>query len=412
MSYYIGNQTGQAPGMFPGSGTPTGYYWWEGSEAFAALINFWFYFGDSSYNDVVTQAMVWQAGPDANYEPPNQTFDLGNDDQAFWGFAAMTAAETRFPNPPEDQPQWLPLAQAVYNRQIGRWDGATCGGGLRWQFNPLNAGYEYKSTIASGALMQLAARLFLFTGDTQYSDGALRLYNWCKSVGFIDEHYNAYDGGDVTQNCSDVNEQQYSYNAGTFLQGTASMYNGTKTWGKGGDSDFWLQEATGFVNRSLEFFFRNNIPYEPMCEDINTCNQDMKSYKSQLMQWMMNVAKQVPQLAPQILPTLMDASKAAISVCNCGGVAGQCGLKWTSPGNCDGTYGMGQEINALNAIQIWGIQNVPGPFNMKTSDPDTLSQGDPNAGNGPSDQQVTNRILSGLRPITTSDKAGAGILTV
>lgn len=47
MSYYNGNQSGQAPGMFPGSGTPTGYYWWEGAEVFAALMKYWYYFGDS-----------------------------------------------------------------------------------------------------------------------------------------------------------------------------------------------------------------------------------------------------------------------------------------------------------------------------------------------------------------------------
>ena len=58
----------------------------------------------------------------------------------------------------------------------------------------MNAGYEYKSTIANSALMQLAARLFLFTGDTQYSDSAERLYKWCKEVGFIDQDYNAFDG--------------------------------------------------------------------------------------------------------------------------------------------------------------------------------------------------------------------------
>ena len=230
MSYYIGNQTGQAPGMFPGSGTPNGYYWWEGSEAFAALINFWYYFGDSSYNDVVTDAMLWQCGPDRNFEPQNQTLQLGNDDQAFWGLAAMTAAEVKFPNPPNDQPQWLPLAQAVFNRQVPRWDGATCGGGLRWQFNPLNAGYHYKSTIAQSALMQLAARLGTFTGNTTYFDWAEKLYDWSKTIGLVDKDYNVYDGSNVDQNCTEVNQQQFSYNAGAFLFGTAMMYNGTKLW--------------------------------------------------------------------------------------------------------------------------------------------------------------------------------------
>jgi hypothetical protein len=51
----------------------------------------------------------------------------------FWGMAAMVAAELRFPDPPKDQPQWLSLAQAVFNTQAPRWDPTTCGGGLRWQ---------------------------------------------------------------------------------------------------------------------------------------------------------------------------------------------------------------------------------------------------------------------------------------
>lgn len=47
--------------------------------------------------------------------------------------AAMTAAETNFQNPPADQPQWLALAQAVFNTQASRWDPTSCGGGLKWQ---------------------------------------------------------------------------------------------------------------------------------------------------------------------------------------------------------------------------------------------------------------------------------------
>lgn len=62
----------------------------------------------------------------------SQSKSLGNDDQAFWGMAAMSAAEVKFPNPPDDQPQWLALAQAVVNSQIPRWDDTSCGGGLKW----------------------------------------------------------------------------------------------------------------------------------------------------------------------------------------------------------------------------------------------------------------------------------------
>ena len=59
--------------------------------------------------------------------------------------AAIAAAETRFPNPPAESPQWLALAQGVFNSQANRWDDTTCRGGLRWQIFPFNNGYDYVS---------------------------------------------------------------------------------------------------------------------------------------------------------------------------------------------------------------------------------------------------------------------------
>lgn len=111
-----------------------------------AYIDYWHLTGDPSYNNVVTQGMLFQAGDNNDYQPRNQTIGLGNDDQGFWAMSAMLAAETRFPNPPEDAPQWLALAQAVWNTQAepSRWDD-TCGGGLRWQRQFFNNGYNYKN---------------------------------------------------------------------------------------------------------------------------------------------------------------------------------------------------------------------------------------------------------------------------
>lgn len=99
-----------------------------------------------TYNDLVLSVLPSknQTGDDENYEPPKENLSLGNDDQSFWGIAAMAAAERGFPNPPSGTAQWLALAQAVFNRQWGRWESDTCGGGLRWQINPTNQGYDYK----------------------------------------------------------------------------------------------------------------------------------------------------------------------------------------------------------------------------------------------------------------------------
>ena len=189
------------------------------------LIDYWRYTGDSSHNDVVSQALLFQVGPNNDYMPPNQTKDEGNDDQGFWGMAAMLAAETNFPNPAPTQPQWLALAQAVFNEMVTRWDTTTCGGGLRWQIFSFNNGFTYKNSIANGCFFNLAARLARYTGNTTYSSWAETIWDWEASIGLIDSSYNIYDGSSDTTNCSTVDRLQWTYNAGIYLHGAANMFN-------------------------------------------------------------------------------------------------------------------------------------------------------------------------------------------
>lgn len=135
MTYYTGDQLGGTPGLLPQP-----YYRWEAGGMFGTLIDYWHFTGDSQYNKIVSDALIFQASPAFDYMPPNQTKNEGNDDQAFWGFAVMTTAETAFPNPPAGHPSWVSMAQAVWNSQAMRWDKSSCGGGLRWQIQPYNNG--------------------------------------------------------------------------------------------------------------------------------------------------------------------------------------------------------------------------------------------------------------------------------
>ena len=80
-------------GWHTGVGGLTGFY------RFGTMINYWYYTGDTTYNAVTKQALLHQAGDDGDFMPLNQTKTLGNDDQGFWGMAAMTAAETGFEDP-------------------------------------------------------------------------------------------------------------------------------------------------------------------------------------------------------------------------------------------------------------------------------------------------------------------------
>jgi mannan endo-1,6-alpha-mannosidase len=124
------------------------------------LIDYWHLTGDDTYNPIVTQSMLWQVGPGEDYMPPNVTASLGNDDQGFWGMSAMLAAEVKYPDPPKDQPQWLALAQAVFNTQANpdRHDD-TCNGGLRWQIPLSNNGYNYKNSKAAQTSRRVLAHI-------------------------------------------------------------------------------------------------------------------------------------------------------------------------------------------------------------------------------------------------------------
>ncbi|KAF5127555.1 Mannan endo-1,6-alpha-mannosidase DCW1 [Metarhizium anisopliae] len=227
LQYYHGNESGGTPGILPGPPPAGDYYWWEGGAMWGTLIQYWALTGDSTYNNIIMQAMQFQVGEGQDYMPRNVTASLGNDDQAFWGMAAMLAAENKFPDPPANRPGWLGLAQAVFNTQASpqRHD-STCGGGLRWQIPFTNNGYGYKNSIANGCFFNMAARLARYTGDTKYSDWAEKTWDWVEKTGFIDpKNYAIYDGANVAHQCKDINKVQYSYNNAIFAEGAAFMYN-------------------------------------------------------------------------------------------------------------------------------------------------------------------------------------------
>jgi mannan endo-1,6-alpha-mannosidase len=221
MSRYTGNHTGDVPGNLPAP-----YYWWEAGAMFGSMVEYWYYTGDTTYNAEVIQAMQHQRGKANNYEPSNQTASLGNDDQMFWAFAAMGAAELGFENPAEEDPSWLSLAQAVFNRQTARWDPATCNGGLRWQMILANVGFDYKNSVTNLGLFQLSARLGRYTGNQTYVDWANKIWDWYEGSSLYDAaEYKIWDGAHTTDNCTDASREQWSYTYGILTAGMAYLYN-------------------------------------------------------------------------------------------------------------------------------------------------------------------------------------------
>ncbi|TID19389.1 Histone deacetylase [Venturia nashicola] len=393
VSYYTGNRTGDVPGNLPAP-----YYWWEAGAMFGSLVDYWYYTGNTEYNEITTQALLFQTGPNADYMPPNQTKTLGNDDQSFWALAAMSAAEVNFPNPPADKPQWLALAQAVFNTQAPRWDSSTCGGGLRWQIFTFNNGYNYKNTISNGCFFNLAARLGRYTGNTTYLENANKMWDWTEAVGLMSNDYHFYDGTDDTINCTQLNHIQWTYNAGVYLLGAATMYN-ISTEGSA-DQAKWKTRVEGII-KGLDVFFEKDIMKEVACEDNGKCDVDQRSFKAYLARWMAASTKLAPFAHDPIMKYLRASAVGAAASCTAGTDQNQCGLKWTLGSN-DGSMGVGEQMSALEVIQSNLIDQVAGPV---TNSSGGTSKGNNAAGSNSNDNPSTYNAITG------GDKAGAGILT-
>lgn len=351
----------------------------------------------------MTQALLFQTGPDGNYEPQNQTSVEGNDDQAFWGFAVMSAAEFGFPNPPPGDYQWLELAQAVFNRQAERWDTAHCDGGLRWQFNALNNGWMTKNSISNGCFFQLAARLARYTANDTYAYWANVTYDWMSSSPLMNADYSVFDSIGFTDTTCDTEagQIQWTYNIGTMIAGCAYMYNYTQ-------DTIWAQRLQGFLNHTQSVFFQAQYGGKTMveyaCEPLNTCNADQRSFKAYLARWLAAAIQLAPFTATQITPWLQTSALAAARVCTGSANDPSCGRKWYVPTN-DGSQDVGNQLAAMSVVQSNLIYTVAPPYSAATGGNST---GDPGAGSGaPPPLPEVDRA-----PLTEADRAAAWFLTV
>ncbi|KAL7808196.1 mannan endo-1,6-alpha-mannosidase [Trichoderma gracile] len=346
MKYYSGNETGQVPGILPEP-----YYWWESGALFDTLIDYWVQTGDDTYNAVTKQGLLWQVGEGNDFLPVNQSISAANDDQGVWALAALSAAESGFPSPAADEPQWLELAQNVFDDFVARWDTKACGGGLRWQIFTFNAGYDYKNSAANGVFFDLAARLYLQTKNSTYSRWASDVFEWEQKVGLISDSYDVFDGV-KTEACGTVSKIQNSMNAGIFLHGAAAMYNATS-------SSEWKTRVDGLLKSAQSTFVKDNVLFEAACEGQGACNVDMQSYKSFLARGLKATSELAPYTGQMIRPLLLSSAKAAAAACSgtttkmyLGKPGTVCGFSWLAKNGqtFDGKSGVGEQLNALSAV--------------------------------------------------------------
>lgn len=331
--------------------------------------------------------------------------------KSFWGMAALSAAEYNFPDPPPGQPQWVALAQAVFNTQAARWDMSSCNGGLRWQIFQWNNGFDYKNSISQACFFNLAARLALYTRNGTYADWANRVWDWMIDSRFMTEDaFYIYDGAHVEDNCTALTPYQWTYNAGAFLLGAAAMYNYTAD----GDPDknqLWHNRTDGLLHATHVFFIGENssIMAEVACESVHLCDLDQQSFKAYLARWMAATTKWAPWTYDYAKPLLDASAIAAAQQCMGGDNGRMCGLQWaTNSGKWDGTTGIGQQMAAMEVVLATMIHNASAPMTGSTGG---TSIGNPDAGTTAGSADGLS-LPESMRPITKADVAGACIMTI
>ncbi|ORY63068.1 glycoside hydrolase [Pseudomassariella vexata] len=357
MSLYSGNVTNteETIAIFPAP-----VYWWEAGAAWGSMLDYAHYTGDSSYNDVITQALLSQVGPAFDFMVPRHFGDEGNDDQVFWSFGILAAAERNFPQPNVNIPPWLDMAANIWNSMVVRWNTTSCGGGLAWQIFASNPnGMSYKNSVSNGGFFQLSARLARDTGNNTYYEWAQKVWDWSVEVGFIDPNFNVYDGADSTNDCTKVNPLSFSYSQGIYLYGAAVLYNhtdGNKTW---------RDRTNGLLKAANSYFspYENatNIMFEHACETVGTCNTDMLSFKAYLSRFMWATTQMMPSTLTDV-QTLLNVSAVAAGKACSGGVNGTvCGQKWYT-GRYDNNPGLGQQLGALEVVHGLLVQEATPPL--------------------------------------------------
>lgn len=375
------------------------YYWWEGGVAWGVMVDWQYLTNQSEHTDMIKTALQYQAGKNGDYMPTNQSLTEGNDDQGFWGLAAMTAAERNFTNPDKNYKGWLYSAQAVFYDMTQRWETQNCDGGLRWQIYTWNSGYNYKNTVSNGCMFALAARLARYTGNSSYADWADRIYDWLVSVDFLDgdKSWAVYDGAGAENNCSEITKIEWTYNSGLMLSAAAYMYDYTN------GSSKWEDIASSLWKHGKDRFFQDDIVYEQACQPSGKCNNDQRVFKAIYIQQLGQTASLVSSLADEITSALNATATAAAESCSGGSDGHTCGLNWLEQ-KWDGMYGLGEQISALAALSYSQVESHPKPFT-------SFHGGSSNGSSSDDFSLTTDTLLTDDTPVTTGDRAGAGIVT-
>ncbi len=90
--------------------------------------------------------------------------------------------------------------------------------------------------------------------------------------------------------------------------------------------------------------------WEAACEPSHRCDTDQLAFKGFLSRFMTYASQVAPFIAKQVNTHLKTSAPAAAKSCSGGKDNVTCGTTWVNE-TWDGTYGVGQQLSALETIQ-------------------------------------------------------------
>lgn len=359
---------------------PEPWFWWRSGAGWTGMLDYTVYTNDTTYQQALLTALAENVGSEYDFAPAEQEGWSANDDQMYWVYSALTALEYGFdaiePCVGEGTGaygtcanSWLSIAVNAFETWVTRWntDAATCNGGLKWQHRTTAGGYYYKNSVTNGGFFQSAARLARYTGNATFAEWADKIFDWSTSTGLVRTTFNVYDGAsdEGTDNCTVINDDQWSYNVATYMHGAANMFTYTRDRGISERQVLWLQRVRGFLGAANLTFFSppagnaTGVMYEQNCELDSSCSTDQTTFKSSLARWMGKTAMLVPSEAEPIYGLLATSAKAAAASCSDTGDV-TCGMKWWTADGFDGLTDFGSQLSALEMVQSLLVTNAPG----------------------------------------------------
>lgn len=167
-----------------------------------------------------------------------------------------------------------------------------------------------------------------------------------------------------------------------------------------------MEGVTGLIKTSDQFFPKsgdNQIISDITCEPINKCDRNQKTFKAYFTSWLGFMSLIVPtEITADVMARFKVSAVAAGQQCSGGSDGKHCGIRWTKKAEWDGTTGLEQQMSVLGVLNANMVPfKAQGPYN---ADNGGKSESNPHGGSN-------TKSTVGPEPITTGDKAGAGILT-